>query len=34
VVRQLTDAEKRALRVSAAHYAKRAQRCAAELQAL
>ena len=34
VVRQLTDEEKQALRVSAAHYAEKAARYAAELRAL
>src|SRR3982751_4343329 len=34
VIRQLTDEEKRALRVSAAHYGEKAARYAAELKAL
>lgn len=34
VVRQVTDAEKQALRVSAAHYAEKAARCAEQLTTL
>jgi carbonic anhydrase/acetyltransferase-like protein (isoleucine patch superfamily) len=34
VVRQVTEEEKQALRVSAAHYAKKAQRYAAELRVI